>query len=89
MIEQTKLLDQLNRILLIALVACLTISCSPRRLVMNELGGLLDSFEWVYVSEDDPELVKDAFPFNLKTIDIIVIYCLLRLRAMQCILSLL
>jgi predicted anti-sigma-YlaC factor YlaD len=41
-------------------------------MILNELDGLLDSFEWVYVSEDDPELVRDAFPFNLKTIDILV-----------------
>ncbi len=72
MIVQTKLLDKLNQILLIVLIGSLFYNCSPRQMVMNELGGLLDSFEWVYISEDDPELVKDAFPFNLKTIDMLV-----------------
>jgi hypothetical protein len=39
--------------------------------MLDQMGGYLDSYEWVYMTENDPLLVKEAFPFNLKTIEML------------------
>lgn len=46
-------------------------ACSPKRMILNQMGDYLDSYEWVYMTENDPTLVKEAFPFNLKTIEML------------------
>ena len=47
-------------------------ACSPKRMILNHMESYLDSYEWVYMTENDPVLVKEAFPFNLKTIEMLV-----------------
>lgn len=47
-------------------------SCSPKKYILNQFDGVFDSIEYVYLTDDDPQLVKDAFPFNLKIIEILL-----------------
>ena len=53
---------------LIAL-AVATGSCSINRFVANQVGNSLASGPDVYSSDNDPELVRDAVPFGLKTME--------------------
>ena len=55
-------------ILLIALAA-LSTSCSIRRMVANGIGNSLASGPDVFGTDNDPELVRDALPFGLKTME--------------------
>ena len=43
--------------------------CSVRKLAVNSLGNALAGGGSVYASDDDPELVRQAVPFSLKTIE--------------------
>ncbi|MFH1176998.1 MAG: TRAP transporter TatT component family protein [Acidobacteriota bacterium] len=43
--------------------------CSVRRMAVNALGNALAAGGSSYASDDDPELVKGALPFALKTIE--------------------
>ncbi len=43
--------------------------CSIRKLAVNRLGDALASGASVYAADDDPDLVRDALPFGLKTIE--------------------
>lgn len=44
-------------------------ACSASKLVADRLGAALASGSSVYAADDDPELVGDALPFALKTIE--------------------
>ena len=46
------------------------IGCSPKKYILNQFDGVFDSIEYVYLTDDDPQLVKESFPFNLKIIEI-------------------
>lgn len=48
------------------------IGCSPKKLLLKQFDGVFDSIEYVYLTDDDPQLVKEAFPFNLKIIEILL-----------------
>ena len=48
------------------------ISCSPKKYILNQFDGVFDSIEYVYLTDDDPQLVKESFPFNLKIIEILL-----------------
>ena len=50
----------------------LIIGCSPKKVLMTQLDGVFDSIEYVYLTDDDPQLVKESFPFNLKIIEILL-----------------
>jgi predicted anti-sigma-YlaC factor YlaD len=54
--------------LLLALLAGSS-SCSIKRMVVNGVANSLASGPDVYSSDDDPELVRDALPFGLKTME--------------------
>ena len=43
--------------------------CSIRTLAVNSLGDALAEGASVYASDEDPQLVREALPFNLKTIE--------------------
>jgi predicted anti-sigma-YlaC factor YlaD len=47
--------------------------CSVRRLAVRSLGNALAGGAGVYASDDDPELVRDALPFGLKTIEALIV----------------
>lgn len=44
-------------------------ACSIRRVAVNSLGNALAGGGSTYASDDDPELVRQAVPFSLKTIE--------------------
>ena len=54
---------------MIAVVAIGGEACSIRRWAAGKLGDALSSGGTTYASDDDPELVGDALPFALKTIE--------------------
>ena len=55
-------------LLLIALTAFST-SCSMKRMVANGVGNALSSGPDVFGTDEDPELVRDALPFGLKSME--------------------
>jgi predicted anti-sigma-YlaC factor YlaD len=55
-----------NRFLLVVLFAC---ACSPRRIAVNAIADALSGGGDVFASDDDPELIRDAVPFALKTME--------------------
>lgn len=55
---------------ILILIALLVLpACSVRRLAVNSLGDALASGTSSYSKDDDPELIKQAIPFGLKTIE--------------------
>lgn len=46
--------------------------CSIKRLAVNRLGDALASGGTSFSSDDDPDLVKDAAPFSLKTMEVLL-----------------
>ena len=58
--------------LLALALAVSTSGCSIRRLAVNSLAGTLADGGDVFASDNDPELVADALPFALKTIEMLL-----------------
>jgi predicted anti-sigma-YlaC factor YlaD len=52
-----------------ALIACGLSGCAVKKLAINSLGNALSSGVSTYATDDDPELIRDATPFGLKTIE--------------------
>ncbi len=59
----------LNARLSLALLVLVGTSCSLKARAVNTLSEVLAESEVVYLSDEDPELVAEAMPFNLKTIE--------------------
>ena len=55
------------------LAGCLATSCSVRSLAVKSLADSLASAGTVYASDEDPELVRDALPFALKTYESLLV----------------
>ena len=55
--------------LLVAFVCLLGLSSTSCSLVINKVGAALASGNSVYATDDDPDLVWEAVPFGLKTIE--------------------
>jgi predicted anti-sigma-YlaC factor YlaD len=45
----------------------LAAACSPKRVAVNLVGNAISGGTSVYLSDDDPDLVREAIPFGLKT----------------------
>jgi predicted anti-sigma-YlaC factor YlaD len=59
-----------ERMLAVAVVLpIITCACSIKKIAINSLGSALAEGSSVYERDDDPELVGDAIPFGLKTIE--------------------
>jgi predicted anti-sigma-YlaC factor YlaD len=56
-------------ITLAALLAIGLGSCSPSRFAANQVGNAIAKSGDVFTSDDDPELVREAIPFGLKTME--------------------
>jgi predicted anti-sigma-YlaC factor YlaD len=56
-------------LLLLTVVVTATQACSARKWAAGKVGDALASEGSTYASDDDPELVGDALPFALKTIE--------------------
>jgi predicted anti-sigma-YlaC factor YlaD len=54
-------------VLLAGMLALLLPACSLKRTAVNVLGNALAGGGGVYTSDDDPELIREALPFGLKT----------------------
>jgi predicted anti-sigma-YlaC factor YlaD len=52
-----------------ALLVLLNVSCSLKKKAVNTLADVLGEAEGVYLSDEDPELIAAALPFNLKTLE--------------------
>ncbi len=52
--------------------ATLFVGCTPTSYITNKLNDTFQYAGLVYQSENDPILVREAFPFNLKTLDILI-----------------
>ena len=62
--------DHTARLLAAVLLAVvLSAGCSIRSMAVNALAETLAEGATVYASDDDPELVREALPFQLKTIE--------------------
>ena len=56
------------------IVATLVLSaCSVKRMAINSMADTLASAGEVFASDNDPELVRDAVPFSLKTIESLLV----------------
>jgi predicted anti-sigma-YlaC factor YlaD len=55
--------------LAVVLLALAGAACSARTLAVRELGDAISGSQAVYGRDDDPDLVRDASPFTLKTIE--------------------
>jgi predicted anti-sigma-YlaC factor YlaD len=44
-------------------------ACSPRKFAANQIGNAISNSSDIFTSDDDPELVRDAIPFGLKTME--------------------
>ena len=53
----------------LALLVSVSTSCSLKARAVNTLADVLAESEVVYLSDEDPELVAEALPFNLKMIE--------------------
>ncbi len=49
------------------------VGCSLKKRAVDTFVDVLGEAETVYLSEDDPELIGDALPFNLKTIETLLV----------------
>ena len=58
-----------RRLLTVALLAAVFPACSIRKMAVNKLGDALAETGSSFSSDDDPELVGDAVPFGLKTME--------------------
>ena len=56
-------------LLALALLAVALPACSVRKMAVNKLGDALAEGGKSYASDDDPELVREAVPFGLKTVE--------------------
>lgn len=54
-------------LLVAAVVALLLPACSLKRTAVNVLGNALAGGPGVYASDNDPEMIREAIPFGLKT----------------------
>jgi predicted anti-sigma-YlaC factor YlaD len=57
------------RPLVLTLLAALLPACSIKKMAVDKLGDALAGGSSTYASDDDPELVGDAIPFGLKTME--------------------
>ncbi len=64
--RKTRCISRLT-LALAGLTALFLPACSLRRTAVNVLGDALAGSGGVYASDDDPELIRDAIPFGLKT----------------------
>ena len=56
-------------VLAAAVVVCGGAGCSVKRIAINSLADTLAASGDVFASDEDPELIRDAVPFSLKTIE--------------------
>lgn len=58
-----------RRLLVVSLATTLLAACSIKRTAVNIVGDALAGGGGVYVSDEDPDLIREAIPFGLKTFE--------------------
>lgn len=58
-----------RRLLVVSLATMLLAACSIKRTAVNIVGDAMAGGGGVYTSDDDPELIREAIPFGLKTFE--------------------
>ena len=58
--------------LIIALCLYLSIGCSIKSMAINTIGETFSEGASVFASDEDPELVRDALPFSLKMMELLL-----------------
>jgi predicted anti-sigma-YlaC factor YlaD len=58
-----------RRVAFVLLIAAATAGCSIKRVAIGSLAETLSGIGEVFAADDDPELIRDAVPFALKTIE--------------------
>jgi predicted anti-sigma-YlaC factor YlaD len=58
-----------GRLIVLALVAALGAGCSIKKMAINGLADTLAASGDSFASDEDPDLIRDAVPFSLKTIE--------------------
>jgi predicted anti-sigma-YlaC factor YlaD len=58
-----------GRLLVLALAAALGAGCSIKKMAINGLADTLAASGDSFASDEDPDLIRDAVPFSLKTIE--------------------
>ena len=56
----------------ICALALMFSGCSVKKIAINALGNALSEGTSSFGKDDDPELVRDAVPFALKTIEMLI-----------------
>lgn len=59
----------MRRLAWVALLAVVAAGCSVKRMAIGSLATTLSSMGQVFAADEDPELVREAAPFALKTIE--------------------
>ncbi len=57
----------MKRVLVLAMAGLLVAGCSVKKMAANAVGDAMSGGGGVWMSDEDPELVKEAIPFGLKT----------------------
>ena len=57
----------MRRALILAMAGLLVAGCSIKKMAVNSIGDALSGGGGVWMSDNDPELIKEAIPFGLKT----------------------
>ena len=65
-------IQKIIKMTILFVMVIFVIKCSPKKLLLKQFDGVFNSIEYVYLTDDDPQLVKEAFPFNLKIIEILL-----------------
>ncbi len=60
------------RVALLILLVLAVAACSPKRMVVGMIADMLSEGDGAMVSDEDPELVREALPFGLKTYEILL-----------------
>jgi len=63
----------MKRCLLLICLGALAASCSPKHAAVSMLADSVTSGDGVMVSDDDPELVREALPFGLKVYESLLV----------------
>jgi predicted anti-sigma-YlaC factor YlaD len=57
----------ITRLLIVALVGSIAAGCSIKQTAVDLVGDALSGGNGVYASDDDPDFIREAIPFGLKT----------------------
>ena len=58
--------------MILALILGVSAGCSIRSMAINTLADTLGNSSTVFASDEDPELVREALPFSLKTVELLL-----------------